>query len=85
MLGTTPPSVEVIQALLVDACYSEKGWLLTSLALKMCLELGLADAYSQLCARVLESDDGGRTDGPDGPELFRKARVWFGAFVVENM
>jgi hypothetical protein len=51
----------------------------------MCLELGLADAYSQLCARVLESDDGGRTDGPDGPELFRKARVWFGAFVVENM
>ncbi|KAH9209964.1 hypothetical protein DL95DRAFT_526574 [Leptodontidium sp. 2 PMI_412] len=79
MIGTTPPSIEVIQALLVDASYSEKGWLLTSLALKMALEIGLADAYSQLCARILESD------ANDCGDLFRKARVWFGVFVLENI
>ena len=79
MIGTTPPSIEVIQALLVDASYSEKGWLLTSLALKIALEIGLADAYSQLCARMLESDV------DDCGDLFRKARVWFGVFVLENM
>jgi hypothetical protein len=79
MIGTTPPSIEVIQALLVDASYSEKGWLLTSLALKMALEIGLADAYSQLCARILEND------ADDYGDLFRKARVWFGVFVLENM
>jgi hypothetical protein len=85
MIGTTPPSIEVIQALLVDACYSEKGWLLTSLALKMSLEIGLSDAYSQLCARILESDDRRRQDAEELAELFRKARVWFGVFVLEHM
>ena len=85
MIGTIPPSIEAIQALLVDACYSEKGWLLTSLALKMSLEIGLSDAYSQLCAKILESDDSRRQDAEECAELFRKARVWFGVFVLEHM
>jgi hypothetical protein len=86
MLGTTPSSLEVIQALLVDACYSEKGWLLTSQAVKMSLELGLPDAYTQLCARVLEGSEAPiNGNAALEAELFRKARVWFGVFVVENM
>jgi len=80
MLGTTASSLEVIQALLIDACYSEKGWLMTSLALRMALEIGLPDAYTELCARTLDRDQ-----CMDDAILFRKARVWFGVFVVENM
>jgi len=53
---------------------------MTSLALRMALEIGLPDAYTELCARTLDRDQ-----CMDDAILFRKARVWFGVFVVENM
>jgi hypothetical protein len=82
-LGTVPKTIETIQALLIDACYSEKGWLLTSLALRMALELNLPDAYTKLSLKILEDD--GRRDRREEETLFRQARVWFGVFVLEHM
>ncbi|RFU28724.1 hypothetical protein B7463_g7629, partial [Scytalidium lignicola] len=84
MLGDAPRTIETIQALLVDACYSEKGWVLTSLALKLALELNLPNAYPQLLARVLDDSRMGNDMDRDDA-LFRKARVWFGIFVLEHI
>lgn len=81
LMGTVPRSIETIQALLVNACYSEKGWLLTSMATRMALELDLPGSYSKLCTHILE--DG--ADGYDSNALMRETRVWFGTFVLEHI
>ncbi|TVY62878.1 hypothetical protein LSUE1_G006676 [Lachnellula suecica] len=81
LLGTTLPSIETIQALLINACYSEKGWMLTSMAVRMALDLELPDAYTQLCEIMLQGSDNVERER----DLFRKARVWFGTFVLEHI
>ncbi|KAH8803720.1 C6 zinc finger domain protein [Xylogone sp. PMI_703] len=86
MLGEAPKTIETIQALLVNACYSEKGWMLTSLALKLALDLNLQNAYPQLLAIILEGCDTGMTVDIDRDEvLFRQIRVWFGIFVLDHI
>lgn len=87
ILGTIPASIETIQALLVNAAYYEKGWILTSMALKMALDLELPKAYSELCSSIL-LEDGSMNDRTaielEG-EMFKRARVWFGTFILEHM
>ena len=89
ILGTVPASVETIQALLVNACYSEKGWLLTSMATRMALDLNLPKAVADLSARALSgrqdrSEEKVNSDWEE-EQLFGKARIWFGAFVLEHI
>jgi hypothetical protein len=80
LIGKLPASVETIQALLINASYSEKGWMFTSMATKMALELDLPKAYSDVTAMILSP---GSAEG--AAALFRKARIWFGTFVLEHM
>ena len=89
ILGTVVPSMETVQALLVNACYSEKGWLLTSMATRMALDLNLPKALAHLSSRVLSGPDGciDRINGEmeSDEDLFRQARVWLGTFVLEHI
>ena len=86
VLGNVPASTETIQALLVNASYSEKGWMLTSLATRMALDLDLPKAYNDLTISILSSrGDRSLVDTEREDALFRKTRVWFGTFVLEHM
>ena len=86
ILGNVPASIETIQALLVNASYSEKGWMMTSMATRMALDLDLPKAYHDLTMSALSSrGDHAIAAAESGDELFRKARVWFGTFVLEHM
>ena len=82
LLGSVPPSVEIVQALLVNACYSEKGWLLTSMAARMALDLDLPASYAKLSQLVMDQNE--RDMEAEG-RLMRESRVWFESFVLENM
>lgn len=82
ILGTIPASVETIQALLNSACYSEKGWMFTSMATRMALDLDVPKAYGDITATILES---GVANPLREAAVFRKARVWFGTFVLANV
>lgn len=82
ILGTVPKTIETIQALLINACYSEKGWLLTSMATRIALDLDLPSAFNKLSSLILQA---GTTDREEETRLMRKARVWFGTFVLEHM
>lgn len=90
ILGTAPRTIETVQALLIDACYSEKGWLLTSMALKLALELDLPESYRKLSSLILGADqtrndeDGGARQKEE-ERLMRETRVWFGVWVLEHM
>ncbi|KAE9362899.1 hypothetical protein N431DRAFT_424290 [Stipitochalara longipes BDJ] len=84
ILGTVPKSIETIQALLINAGYSEKGWLLTSMAARMALDLDLPGSYTKLSA--LSFDSGGdERDKLEEERLMRESRVWFGTFILENI
>jgi hypothetical protein len=85
ILGTIPASMETIQALLVNACYYEKGWILTSMAVRMALDLELPKAYSELCSSILLGDGGTNEMGERELNMFRSARLWFGTFILEHM
>lgn len=62
-----------------------EGWLLTSLALKLALELNLADAYPKILTRALQEDDNRLEADEEDEILFRNTRVWFGIVVLEHM
>ena len=85
LLGTVPKSIETVQALLINAGYSEKGWLLTSVAVRMALDLDLPGSYAKLIELSLGSDGGGETDKVEEVKLMRESRIWFGTFILENM
>lgn len=85
LLGTVPKSVETVQALLINAGYSEKGWLLTSMAVRMCLDLDLPGSYAKLSGLSLGSEGRGETEKVEEERLMRESRVWFGSFIMENM
>lgn len=82
MLGTVPETIETIQALLINACYSEKGWLLTSMATRIALDLDLPAASNKLSTLILQNETRNREEDAG---LMRQARVWFGTFVLEHM
>lgn len=83
--------METVQALLVNSCYSEKGWILTSLATRMALDLDLPKAYRDLSTKILEARSRNRGGNADvdvverEAGLFRQARTWFGAFILDHM
>lgn len=82
ILGAVPKSLETIQALVVHASYSEKGWLLTSMAVRMALDIDLPFSYTRLSDLVLQGED---RDREEEFRLMRDTRVWFGTFVLEHM
>jgi len=83
LLGSVPPSIEIVQALLVNACYSEKGWLLTSMAARMALDLDLPASYAKLSQLVMDQNE--ERDMEVEGRLMSESRVWFESFVLENM
>ncbi|KIM93968.1 hypothetical protein OIDMADRAFT_207874 [Oidiodendron maius Zn] len=85
LLGTVPKSIETVQALLINAGYSEKGWLLTSVAVRMALDLDLPGSYAKLIELSLGSEGGGETDKVEEVKLMRESRIWFGTFILENI
>lgn len=94
ILGQVVPSVETVQALLVIACYSEKGWMLTSVAIRMAVQLDLPGAYevavrtaANAGSNASEShvSNGGATSSGASIFHFRKARTWLGLFVLEHI
>ena len=82
ILGTVSRSIETIQALLINACYSEKGWLLTSMAARIALDLDLPSSFTRLSNLILQAD---ARDEKEEEALMRETRVWFGTFVLEHM
>ncbi|KAF8861438.1 hypothetical protein BDZ45DRAFT_799906 [Acephala macrosclerotiorum] len=82
ILGAIPKALETIQALVVHASYSEKGWLLTSMAVRMSLDLDLPSSYTKLSDLVLNSEN---HDREEEARLMRETRVWFGTFVLEHI
>ncbi|KAK5012485.1 hypothetical protein LTR60_004355 [Cryomyces antarcticus] len=94
VVSSTEASLESIQALLVTACYSDKGWLLTSIATRMAMQLNLPGKYDE-AVRLTASKDSlvsqnqGFTEANPDPEgirdCFRKARTWLGLFVLESI
>jgi len=82
MLGTVPKTIETVQALLINACYSEKGWLLTSMATRIALDLNLPAAFNKLSSLILQT---GSRDREEEARLIRETRVWFGTFVLEHI
>ncbi|OBT52755.1 hypothetical protein VE04_04847 [Pseudogymnoascus sp. 24MN13] len=85
LLGTVPASVETVQALLINAGYSEKGWLLTSMAVRMALDLDLPGSYAKLSGLSLGNEGEGGTEKVEEERLMRESRVWFGSFIMENI
>jgi len=55
----------------------------TSMATRMALDLDLPEAYNDITAAILASSV--PLDVEHEGRLFRKARVWFGTFVLEHM
>ncbi|TKA81780.1 hypothetical protein B0A49_00652 [Cryomyces minteri] len=94
VVSSTEASLESIQALLVTACYSDKGWLLTSIATRMAVQLNLHGEYDE-AVRLTASKDSlnsqnqgfkeANTDPESIRDCFRKARTWLGLFVLENI
>lgn len=82
-------SLESIQALIVAASYSEHGWLLSSLALRLAMQLSLPTAVDGLLTNVSGRNKtmGDQIVVSDEEEqnLFRAARIWWGAFNLEHM
>lgn len=87
LLGTVPKTIETIQALNVNAGYSEKGWLLTSMAAKMALDLNLPDSYMKLIELSINTNNFSETEKTslEDETLLRESRVWFQTFVLENI
>lgn len=85
LLKTAPKSIETVQALLIDAGYSGKGWLLTSMAVRMALDLDFPGSYSKLSGLILGTESEAERDRAEEERLMRESRVWFGAFILENM
>ncbi|PVH76092.1 hypothetical protein DL98DRAFT_465595 [Cadophora sp. DSE1049] len=82
MLGTVPKTIETVQALLINACYSEKGWLLTSMATRIALDLNLPAAFNKLSSLMMQAET---RDREEEAKLMRETRVWFGTFVLEHI
>ncbi|AEO62177.1 uncharacterized protein THITE_2106054 [Thermothielavioides terrestris NRRL 8126] len=89
--GMSWDCLETVQALLVRACYAPERSLLIALATRMALEIGLPEAYGDLCTRCLANpptrsqggskcSDGSATAPGEVDEndatLMRKTRTW---------
>ena len=94
LVGSATASLESIQALLIAASYSEKGWMLTSVATRMAMQLDLPAAYEDavsFAAGLRSPVSRGWTSNAEvaDPEVtsvhFRKARTWLGLFVLEHI
>lgn len=75
ILRTVLKSVEIVQALLINAGYSKKGWLLTSMAMQMALNLNLPSSYAKLSALSLGSEGRGEREKVEEERLIRESRV----------
>lgn len=89
MISPLEMNLESIQALLILACYSDKRWLFTSLALRMALELRLPDSIEQLTALLLQ-----RRLNPSNTtleaafadrDLLRSARTWCCIYILDQI
>ena len=76
-LRQVPNSLEVVQALLVMSCYSDKGWLLTSLATRLAVDIGL----HQRLRTLLLSPQHTLHSNSD----VREARVWLGTVNLDHI
>lgn len=87
LLEPTSPvnrSMETVQALLVMASYSDNGWLITSMALRLALELDLPGAVGQLNGRRMGADPANGVDEEE-KRLFRLTRTWYGVLNLDHM
>lgn len=82
-----PEPLESVQALIVVASYSENGWLLASLALRLAMQLSLPSAMDNLVAIISSRNRRTSESSVDDEErrLFRAVRVWWGTFNLEHM
>jgi hypothetical protein len=94
LVGSVAASLESIQSLLIVASYSEKGWMLTSIATRMAMQLDLPGAYEEaikFASAMGSSDSRGWASNAEVADSevvnarFRKARTWLGLFVLEHI
>ena len=94
LVGSVTPSLESVQALLIVASYSEKGWVLTSVATRLALYLDLPGAYEGAIRYAASMGLPVPRSWPANTEVttsesaravFRKARTWLGLFVLEHI
>lgn len=69
------------------ASYSDNGWLNTSIALGLALELELPESVEQLMARTVGASIERYAKGVDEEEkrLFRLTRTWYGVLNLDHM
>lgn len=89
-LGTPEcATLETVQALLVRACYASERSLLVTLATRLAINLGLPEAYEQLCtrfvARTTRGGDHNTNTSEDDATLIRMARTWLHLLVLGHM
>lgn len=89
-LGTPEcATLETVQTLLVRACYTSERSLLVTLATRLAINLGLPEAYEQLCtrfvARTTRGGDHNRNTSEDDATLIRMARTWLHLLVLGHM
>ncbi|KAF2819259.1 C6 zinc finger domain-containing protein [Ophiobolus disseminans] len=80
LINAISPICEDIQAITLMAAYSENGAVLTALALRFAIQLGLPKVVDQLVARC--TGQSGLVDG-DEQELYRLSRLWYGVCNIE--
>ncbi|KAF4119507.1 hypothetical protein GMORB2_4637 [Geosmithia morbida] len=76
VIGTSDRSLEVIQALLVRACYVSERSLLVTLAARLAIEAGLPEAYDEMSTSYLPLSSGSGSNLADEENMLRKTRTW---------
>lgn len=82
VMAQTKQSLEVVQALLVIACYSSERSLVLSFATRLALDVGMVNAFEELTASLMSTD---AACNVDRAHLIRCSRTWFELLVLENM
>lgn len=82
LMTTGQTSIEMIQSLLIRACYSSERALLISMAIRMALELGLPEAYNNLASQIIFNIE--HVDESLECDL-HKTRTWLSILVLRLM
>lgn len=83
LISTGVSSIEMIQALMIRACYSSERPLLISIAARLALELGLPEACNHLSSQIVLGQGSDSIQEHD-PRL-QKARTWLSILVLRLM
>lgn len=80
---TNNASLETVQALLVQACYSAERSLLVATATRLAVDIGLPDAYDDLTSQLSLPNSGRLEDSTSS--LMRQTRAWLHLLILGHI